>query len=65
MNLEGVARRMFLRNVADYAEPALAELAWIDPSIRNFWVEQAQAVMADLTDAEQNTAAGQTSGAVR
>jgi hypothetical protein len=48
--LEEVARRMFNRNVADYAEPALAELAWIDPDIRNFWVQQAQDVMADLTD---------------
>jgi hypothetical protein len=41
---------MFLRNVADYAEPALAELAWIDPDIRSFWIEQARAVAADLTD---------------
>ena len=48
--LEDVAYRMFLRNVADYAEPALAELAWIDRDIRSFWIQQAQAVAADLTD---------------
>jgi hypothetical protein len=41
---------MFIRNVADYAEPALAELAWIDADIRSFWVQQAHAVMADFTD---------------
>jgi hypothetical protein len=48
--LETVAYRMFIRNVADYAEPALAELAWIDPYIRSFWVDQAQEVMADFAD---------------
>jgi hypothetical protein len=48
--LEGIAYRMFIRNVADYAEPALAELAWIDPDIRSFWVQQAQDVVADFTD---------------
>jgi hypothetical protein len=48
--LEEVAHRMFIRNVADYAEPALAELAWVDPDIRGFWVQQAQDVMSDLTD---------------
>jgi hypothetical protein len=48
--LEDVAHRMFIRNVAAYAEPALAELAWIDPGIRRFWVQQAQDVMADFTN---------------
>ena len=48
--LEEVAHRMFIRNVADYAEPALAELAWIDPDIRGFWIDQAEAVATDLTD---------------
>jgi hypothetical protein len=48
--LEELAHRMFIRNVADYAEPALAELAWIDPDIRRFWVQQAQDVMADFTN---------------
>lgn len=48
--LEKVAHRMFIRNVADYAEPALTELAWMDPDIRSFWVQQAQDVIADLTD---------------
>jgi hypothetical protein len=47
--VEEVAHRMFIRNVEDYAEPALAELAWIDPDIRGFWVQQAQDVMSDLT----------------
>lgn len=48
--LEEVAHRMFIRNVADYAEPALAELAWIDQDIRAFWIQQAQAVAADITE---------------
>jgi hypothetical protein len=50
MTIEEVAYRMFIRNVADYADPVLAELAWIDADIRRFWIEQADAVMADLTD---------------
>jgi hypothetical protein len=50
MTIEDVAYRMFIRNVADYAEPALAELAWIDADIRGFWIQQADAVMTDLTD---------------
>jgi hypothetical protein len=53
--LEEVAHRMFIRNVADYAEPALAELAWIDPDIRGFWVQQAQGVMSDLTQFNDRT----------
>lgn len=48
--LEEVAHRMFIRNVADYAETALAELAWIDPDIRRFGVHQAQDVIADIAD---------------
>lgn len=47
---EHVAYRMFIRNVADYAEPALAELAWLDPDIRAFWIQQAEAVASDLTN---------------
>jgi hypothetical protein len=54
-NLEEVAHRMFIRNVADYAEPALAELAWIEPDIRGFWVQQAQDVMSDLTQLDDRT----------
>jgi hypothetical protein len=50
MTIEQVAHRMFIRNVADYADPALAELAWIDPEIQTFWIQQAEAVVADLTD---------------
>lgn len=48
MIVEEVAQRMFFRNVEDYAEPALTELAWIDPQIRGFWLAQAKAVLADL-----------------
>jgi hypothetical protein len=51
VTIEEIAYRMFIRNVADYAEPALAELAWIDADIRGFWIEQAEAVRADLTPA--------------
>jgi hypothetical protein len=47
-DIEEVAYRMFIRNVIDYAEPALAELAWLDPDIRQFWIDQATAVAADL-----------------
>ena len=49
MIIEEVARRMFVRNVAGYAEPALTELAWIDEDIRRFWVGQAEAVLADVS----------------
>jgi hypothetical protein len=68
MTLEEVAHRMFARNVADYAEPVLAELAWIDPDIRSFWLDQAQAVLADLTDpagAGRSAATHQAPGAGR
>ncbi|HEY2296688.1 MAG TPA: hypothetical protein VGH43_03080 [Jatrophihabitans sp.] len=60
--LEVVAHRMFIRNVADYAEPALAELAWIDPDIRSFWVQQAQDVRADLVDLADLDAEGRDNG---
>jgi hypothetical protein len=55
---------MFIRNVGDYAEPALAELAWIDPDIRSFWERQAQDVMADLADldAQRSETATPSSG---
>jgi hypothetical protein len=48
MVIDEVARRMFARNVEDYAEPALTELAWTDPEIREFWITQAEAVLNDL-----------------
>ncbi len=48
MRAERVAYAMFTRNVADYAEPAMIELAWADPDIRAFWVAEAEAVAADL-----------------
>jgi hypothetical protein len=59
--LEEVAHRMFIRNVADYAEPALAELAWIDPDIRGFWVQQAHDVMTDLADVNDSSDSGTSS----
>jgi hypothetical protein len=55
MTVEEVAHRMFIRNVADYAEAALADRAWIDPDIRGFWVQQAEAVVADLIDLTAGT----------
>jgi hypothetical protein len=68
MSPHDVAYRMFIRNVADYAEPVLAELAWVDPDIRSFWVEQARAVMSDLSGIAEfgpNAAADQGPGAAR
>ncbi len=46
--VEHLAHLMFLRNVADYADPTLAELAWVDPDIRRFWVTQVETIAADL-----------------
>jgi hypothetical protein len=51
VTIEEIAYRMFIRNVVEYSEPALAELAWIDVDIRGFWIQQAEAVMADLNAA--------------
>ena len=48
--VQEVAYRMFVRNVADYGDPALIELAWLDPDIQQFWLEQAEAVVNDLRD---------------
>ena len=50
MIIDEVARRMFVRNVADYADPALSELAWVDAEIRNFWIRQARAVLTDYAE---------------
>jgi MFS family permease len=47
---EHAAYRMFARNTADYADPAMVELAWTDPAIRAFWLAQARAVASDLRD---------------
>lgn len=43
-----IAHAMFARNAGYYADPALTELAWVDPKIREFWEEQALAVRDDL-----------------
>lgn len=48
ITIEQVAYRMFARNVADYAHPAMVELAWADPDVRAFWVSEAEAVASDL-----------------
>jgi hypothetical protein len=48
--IETVAHRMFTRNVADYADPVLADLAWLDPDIRGFWIGQATAVLDDVIE---------------
>jgi len=45
--LEHVAYRMFVRNVADDAIPAMVQLAWTDPDIRAFRMAQAEAVAVD------------------
>lgn len=46
-----LARRMFERQTAGYdAEPALVELAWNDELIRDFWIQEVEALMADLED---------------
>lgn len=43
-----VAYALFKRNAGDYADPLFVQLAWVDPEIRGFWVQQAIAVRADL-----------------
>ncbi len=47
MNPEEVAYRMFVRDVASYAHPAMIELAWVDPEVRAFWIREAEAILAD------------------
>ena len=44
--VEGVARHMFQRQADSYdSEPALVELAWLDPEIRRFWIDEAASVL--------------------
>lgn len=46
---EGLARFMFDRQAASYdADPEEANIAWLDPGIQNFWLEEARAVLAWL-----------------
>jgi hypothetical protein len=43
---ERVARFLFDRQADSYeADPAMRELAWIDPDIRSFWIAEAGAVL--------------------
>lgn len=53
--IDELAHRMFVRNVAEYADPALTELAWVDPDIRDFWHGQARAVLVDLAEIAAGT----------
>lgn len=47
--IERLARFLFDRQAASYdADPALAELAWLDPGIRGFWIDEATAITAHL-----------------
>lgn len=48
MDTEHIAYRMFARNAAQYGDPAMIELAWVEPSIRGFWIAEAEAVRADI-----------------
>lgn len=44
-----LARFMYDRQADTYdATPALRELAWADPAIRGFWLEEAAAVVGFL-----------------
>lgn len=46
--LTEVAYAMFTRNADHDADPLFMQLAWVDPEIRDFWVQQALAVRNDL-----------------
>lgn len=46
--LADVAHAMFMRNVGGDADPLFAQVAWIDPEIQRFWIEQVLSVRADL-----------------
>lgn len=49
--IEHVARHMFQRQADSYGfDPALTELAWLDPDIRAFWIAEASAVVAYLEE---------------
>lgn len=45
-----LARFMFDRQADSYdSDPAMRELAWADPGIRDFWYAEARAVLRFLT----------------
>lgn len=46
--LEDVAYAMFTRNAGCYADPTFVRMAWVDPEIRKFWIQQAREVRDDL-----------------
>ena len=44
--VNGLARFMFDRQAATYdADPEEANLAWLDPNVQSFWVDEATAVI--------------------
>jgi hypothetical protein len=44
-----LARFMFDRQADSYdSDPALRELAWLDPGIRDFWATEAQVITSFL-----------------
>lgn len=46
-----LARFLFDRQADSYdADPAMRELAWVDPDIRSFWIEEAGAVLAFISE---------------
>ncbi|MFC7362172.1 hypothetical protein [Nocardioides astragali] len=50
-NVEHLARHMFQRQADSYdSDPALVELAWVDPDIRAFWMAEAISVLAYLEE---------------
>lgn len=43
---EALARHLFDTQADDYdADDAMRELAWADPQIRSFWIEQAGGIL--------------------
>ena len=49
MHTQALAKWLFDRQAATYdADPALIELAWLDPDINTFWTEEAEAILAYL-----------------
>ena len=50
-SVEHLARHMFQRQADSYdSDPALVELAWVDPDIRAFWIAEATAVLDYLEE---------------
>ncbi len=49
MNAEELAYAIYLRRCdLDHAQPALAELAWLDPGVRDFWTAEATHILTLL-----------------